>query len=1046
MRKSKLFPLILLLSAVFSLYIFSDPVANAGARVNQAKYTFYSNNIKYEINKPASAKKAGQVTVLGAKNKNVKTITIPKTVKNSSYTYTVTKIADSAFHGYFKLAKISIPSSVTALGNSAFSDCDKLKSVILPNALTKMGAGTFYGCSSLKEVNIPIKLSYIPATAFYDCQNLQSITIPDGITYIGKFAFYGCKSLTNLSIPCSVTYIGTSAFKSCTALSSVRLSDNLAALSEFIFADCSSLKKIHFPDNLQYISNGAFSNCGMLSELIIPDTVVSIGVNAFEKCCSLENITLSSSLDKILSGTFANCSSLKTVTLPERLTRIEDRAFENCSSLRKVILNRQLTSIGKSAFYNCSSLTSIQLPDSLISLGTQAFKGCTSLSEVKLSPNITNFAADVFTDTAITLVSDNGLLILDGYLLNGTEVCGNIVIPDSVHCIAAEAFKNNEQLTEVCIPATVTSIGPNAFHGCSRLKKVQLLTSFVTLSAGAFYDCVKLVSVNLPDTITEIPAYSFYNCSSLQTITLPNNLNIIGDYAFCKCSSLKSPVFPANLSSIGSYAFSECSSLAELNIPKTIKWVGEAAFSSCLSLSTVKAGAEVIFKNAFQDCTSLRKVVLSNDVLGLGASAFRNCSQLSKVTLSDNLTVIEYFTFAGCKLSSIDIPTGLESILGGAFYNCKKLKTIRLPKNTFVADDAFEGCDIKISFESVDNHAYANITDQRVYKDKTPIYPDYVAQAGENVFYLSGAESDASGADLIIQNKSAEKTLIDSLNRSSGFIVYKDFIYYLDHNKNLCRYSLDMGKQTHLQKKVDILVAVYRDYIYYISNKSLYRATVKGKNPVKLVALSSDSILPYYRSKAIQLYDNSIYYVTCNSQNWLYRIEKINLDGSNHKILVKNFELKDSGYDIYLAGGRIYYQTNDGLIHCINENGSHAFSVLGNIHGVIQDELYYANDQGLWKITTENTSRLVVPENVIPKYCQISDVSADGTAIVLYYPGDDDSERGYLYLVNTLDYSMTIIADGDTISPARLIGDYLYYHKDYNYENGPVYYLRTRFR
>jgi len=775
--------------------------------------------------------------------------------------------------------------------------------------------------------------------------------------------------------------------------------------------------------------------------------VVSIGINAFEECCSLESITLSGSLKKISGSTFANCSSLKTIILPDKLTQIEDRAFENCSSLSEVTFNNRLAGIGQSAFLNCTSLSSIELPDSLISLGSQAFRGCKNLSRVKMPQNITCIAADVFADTAITPVSDNGLLILDGYLLNGTKASGNITIPDSVRCIAAEAFKDNEQLTGVFIPAAVTSIGSYAFSGCSRLESVKLPDSLTTISAGVFYDCVKLASVNLPDTITEIPAYSFYNCSSLQKITLPDNLTIIGDYAFCKCSSIKNPAFPSKLSSIGSHAFSECNGLTELNIPGTVKRVGEAAFSSCTSLSTVKAGAEVISKNAFKDCTSLKKVVLSDNVLNLGVAAFRDCKQLSRVTLSENLTVIEYFTFAGCNnLSSIYIPDGLESILGGAFYDCRELKKIHLPKNTFVADDAFDGCDIEIAFVNVDNDTKVNIADHTVYNDKSPNYPVYAVQEGNDVYYLSGAVSYDSSADLIIQKKSAEKLIIDNLNIASGFIVYKDFIYYLDTNSNLCRYSLNTGKQTHLQKKVDILVAVYQDYIYYISDKSLYRVNVKGENPVKLAALSTEPLSLYYRNKAIKLYDNSIYYVTCNKQNWLYSIERINLDGNCHEVLAKNLDLKDLGYDIYLVDGMIYYQTNDDQIHCINKDGSHASCGFGNIQGVIHDELYYTNAQGLWKISAGNISKLVVPDNVIPEYCQVSDVSEDGTVIALYYPGDDDSERGYLYIVNTMDYSITTIAEGDTIWPPRLIGDYLYYHKDYDYENGPVYYLRTRFR
>ena len=91
---------------------------------------------------------------------------------------------------------------------------------------------------------------------------------------------------------------------------------------------------------------------------------------------------------------------------------------------------------------------------------------------------------------------------------------------------------------------------------------------------------------------------------------------------------------------------------------------------------------------------------------------------------------------------------------------------------------------------------------------------------------------------MIIQNKSAEKTIIRSLNRYSGFIVYDNSVYYLDINNNLA--IPETGKQARLQKRLIFLLA-YVIHIYYISNKSLYRVNMEGKNPEKLAVLSTDS-------------------------------------------------------------------------------------------------------------------------------------------------------------------------------------------------------------
>jgi len=38
------------------------------------------------------------------------------------------------------------------------------------------------------------------------------------------------------------------------------------------------------------------------------------------------------------------------------------------------------------------------------------------------------------------------------------------------------------------------------------------------------------------------------------------------------------------------------------------------------------------------------------------------------------------------------------------------------------------------------------------------------------------------------------------------------------------------------------------------------------------------------------------------------------------------------------------------------------------------------------------------------------------------------------------------LTEGDTIWPPAVSADYVYYKKDYDYENGPVYYLRSRYK
>jgi len=1048
MKAIKLFALFL--SAFLFSGIFTSVNSNA-AQINQAKYTFSSGNLQYEITKPAGKNKAGEVALTGATDKNANSISIPDKVYNSGYTYIVSKISDFAFMGFSSLSEITIPDSVTILGKWVFSGCTALKQLRLPKYLTEMGDSIFYGCKSLEQVNIPVSLSYIPENTFYACESLMSLKLPYGITYIGKQAFAGCSMLESISIPYSVTAIGQAAFKACSRLRYINLSDKLASLPDFMLADCISLKEITLPDDLQYIGTGVFSNCQSLSYINIPDKVKNIGAYAFAGCSSLTGARLGNLLDKITDSCFKDCISLKTISLPDNIAIIENNAFENCASLSSVFFGNRLTDIGDNAFLACASLKCIQLPESLSSIGSQAFAGCSSLAKINLPSGISNIYSDILADTAVISESEkaleNGLLILDGCLLNGSLASGALVIPDSVRCIAVGAFKGNINISSVTIPDSVTHIGSNAFYSCSKLESIQLPDSLAVLGEGAFYGCVGLTSVRLPENLTEIQAKTFYNCSGLKSVVFPDKLGKIGEYAFYRCSSLAKVNFPAGLTAIASYAFSECSSLTELKLTKGIKWVGNSAFSSCSSLKSLYASAEVISNRAFAECTSLATVTLTDKVLNLGAYAFYNCSSLKAIGLSSNLTVIEYYAFAGCSnLSTVFIPDSVEYILEGAFDGCKSLKTVLLPKNIFIDENAFSGCDLNFYLNRSISVSMQIPTYAVKDYENSCLYPDVLWQEEEASYYLSGKSSYGTSLDIKLQASTGDSKNIGSLSNASYLIKYKDYIYYLDQSRNLYRMSISDGKKTRLLKKVDILIAIYRDHIYYVANKALNCADTSGKNQKQLTVLSGTSISPYYRSSAIRFYDDSIYYVKSEFNNWLCSIEKINLDGSGHKVLAKGLALKDYNYDIYVAGGRIFYQTDDGLIHSIDENGDYILHGQGKIHGIVNDKLYYSDEDGLWMLSDEETPELVLEATFIPDNGLISDISEDDKSIVLYYPGDDDSERGYLYLVNTQDKSVTVIAEADTIWPARIIGDYLYYHKDYNYENGPVYYLRTRYR
>ena len=104
--------------------------------------------------------KAKTAVLTGVKDKKVKSITVPDTIKVSGKTYKVTEIAANACKNLAKLTKVTIGKNVTKIGKNAFSGCKKLKSVTIKTTKLKkkgIGASCFKGIDSKATFKVPKK-------------------------------------------------------------------------------------------------------------------------------------------------------------------------------------------------------------------------------------------------------------------------------------------------------------------------------------------------------------------------------------------------------------------------------------------------------------------------------------------------------------------------------------------------------------------------------------------------------------------------------------------------------------------------------------------------------------------------------------------------------------------------------------------------------------------------------------------------------------------------------------------------------------------------
>ena len=131
-------------------------------------------------------------------------------------------------------------------------------------------------------------------------------------------------------------------------------------------------------------------------------------------------------------------------------------------------------------------------------------------------------------------------------------------------------------------------------------------------------------------------------------------------------------------------AFREQGTLRRVILPDSVVWIGAGAFRDCTELAEVRIpeGTQVIGEGAFRGCSRLTRVSLP--LCRIGSNSFENCGGLTEVDFrGDGEGEIPFAMFSGCgSLTDIQLPAGLRYIGGRAFHRCDRLEALRIPERT----------------------------------------------------------------------------------------------------------------------------------------------------------------------------------------------------------------------------------------------------------------------------------------------------------------------------------------------------------------------------
>ncbi len=171
--------------------------------------------------------------------------------------------------------------------------------------------------------------------------------------------------------------------------------------------------------------------------------------------------------------------------------------------------------------------------------------------------------------------------------------------------------------------------------------------------------------------------------SLLKSIKLPKTVKYLGDFLFSSHTRLEE-INLSDVEEISEFAFYK-TNLRKVNLGKSLKYLGVEAFSGCRKLKSVEFeqnACKEIPSRCFNNCKSLKEIVLPEGITKIGSNAFRNCGDLITIDLPESLREISRGSFYCCgfNLPNVNIIIRGNKLLPGdlielPIYSSSRIRT-----------------------------------------------------------------------------------------------------------------------------------------------------------------------------------------------------------------------------------------------------------------------------------------------------------------------------------------------------------------------------------
>lgn len=302
------------------------------------------------------------------------------------------------------------------------------------------------------------------------------------------------------------------------------------------------------------------------------------------------------------------------------------------------------------------------------------FYKITSASTVKVTYNYYNDNTD--SDYYDTYYTSYGNNIPSTVVYNGNTY--------TVTAIGEYAFYGSE-ITSITIPNTVVSIDQRAFTYCRSLTSVTISEGVTSIGFQAFFGCTKLSSMTISAKISPtIATQAFQNIPKSCVLNYPVE-------SFDSYSSWKS-YFTFNKFRVDGICYDVTSGSASV-AANSNGYSGDVTIPATVSFSGNTYTVSYIDMTAFWNASKMTSITIPSTINSITSSAFNNCTGLTSVVISEGVEEIGGSAFSGTGLTFVTIPSSVKTIGANAFAACSSLEEVTISNgvNT-IYTGAFANC------------------------------------------------------------------------------------------------------------------------------------------------------------------------------------------------------------------------------------------------------------------------------------------------------------------------------------------------------------------